>query len=349
MTTTKREKPEGEADKPALNNYSGNLTPTTGALAHLPPSWLPYIQLARLFPPAGLFLIYFPHVFGLLHAALRLSTPLAKILRAAALLFGGSFFVSNAIHIWNDLVDAPLDAQVTRTKNRPIPRGAVSPTAAVIYTLTQAAGAALFLPSIPHAHAALYALPGILGWIYYPYAKRHTNYPQVVLGLCLAWGVVMGELALGVESIEFPGGLSVSALLRGEFHVNSAIARLVAANTLWTVIYDTVYAHQDVEDDVKAGIKSIAVLWRSQTKTLLWASLGCFAALLVYCGVASELGVLYYGISVLGATGSLGRMIYAVDLQDDQSCWWWFRNGFWLAGGAITAGFVAEYLVQISY
>ncbi|KAL2802455.1 UbiA prenyltransferase [Aspergillus granulosus] len=338
-----------QGDKPALNNYSGNLVPTTGLLSHLPLSWIPYIQLARLSPPAGLFLIYFPHVFGLMHAALHLSAPLSDILCAAAVLFGGSFFVSNAIHIWNDLIDAPLDALVSRTKHRPIPRGAISPTAALIYTLTQALGAALFLPLLPHPHAVLYALPSILGWTYYPYAKRHTNYLQVVLGLCLAWGVVMGELSLGVETASFSRGWSWEDFVRGEFRVNPAIVSLVVANTLWTVIYDTVYAHQDVEDDLKAGIKSIAVLWRSQTKILLWGSLGGLAVLLSYTGYVSELGFFYYVVAVVGATGSLGRMIWAVDLKDDQSCWWWFGNGFWLAGGAITAGFAAEYLIQSSF
>jgi 4-hydroxybenzoate polyprenyltransferase len=71
----------------------------------------------------------------------------------------------------------------------------------LIYTITQAIGAAFFLPLFPHSHAWLYALPSIVGWTYYPYAKRHTSYPQVVLGLCLAWAVVMGELSLGIEAI----------------------------------------------------------------------------------------------------------------------------------------------------
>ncbi|GFF30149.1 4-hydroxybenzoate polyprenyltransferase, mitochondrial [Aspergillus udagawae] len=349
MDSVKRKKSKSQGKEPALNNYSGNQVPTAGLLSRLPLSWVPYIQLARLSPPAGLFLIYFPHVFGLMHAALHLSTPVPDILRAGAVLFGGSFFVSNAIHIWNDLIDAPLDALVSRTKHRPIPRGAVSPTAALIYTITQAIAAALFLSLLPHSQSWFYALPSILGWTYYPWAKRHTNYPQVVLGLCLAWGVVMGELSLGIETISFPQGWSWKKLIHGEFHVNSAILSLVFANTLWTVIYDTVYAHQDIEDDLKAGIKSIAVLWRQQTKILLWGSLVMLALLLSYCGYASNLGFFYYFIAVIGATGSLGRMILQVDLKDEQSCWWWFRNGFWLAGGAITAGFSAEYLKQIIY
>ncbi|KAL3491657.1 UbiA prenyltransferase family [Aspergillus germanicus] len=273
-TNTETSKPQDEA--PALNNYSGDQAPTTGLLSWLPSSWIPYIQPARLSPPAGLFLIYFPHVFGLLHAALHLSTPVADILRAGA----------------NDPIDAPIDALVTRTKNRPIPRGAVSPTAALVYTVTQVIGAAFFLPFFPHPCAWLYALPSIVCWTYYPYAKRHTNYPQVVLGLCLAWG-----------------GFSLTNLLAGSFHLNPAILSLVAANIVWTVIYDTVYAHQDVEDDLKAGIKRIVVLWRQQTKVLLWGSWVALGVLLSYCGYVSGLGLFYYGIAVLGATSSLGRMM----------------------------------------
>ncbi|PKX95145.1 uncharacterized protein P174DRAFT_458718 [Aspergillus novofumigatus IBT 16806] len=266
MDSFKRKKSKSQSKEPALNNYTGNQS-----------------------PPAGLFLIYFPHVFGLMHAAWHLPTPVPDILRAGAVLFGGAFFVSNAIHIWNDLIDAPLDALVSRTKHRRIPRCAVSPTAELVYTITQAIAAALFLPLLPHSQTWFYALPSILGWTYYPWAKRHTNYPQVLLGLCLARGVVMGELSLGIEMISFPQGWS------------------------WKKNDPRRVPH--IEDDLKAGIKSIAVLWRQQTKILLWGSLVTLALLLSYCGYA-----------IIGATGSLGRMILQVDQKDEQSCWWWFRS-----------------------
>ncbi|TVY53255.1 4-hydroxybenzoate polyprenyltransferase, partial [Lachnellula suecica] len=120
----------------------------TGWLAYLPPTWLPYVQLARLSPPAGLFLIYFPHSFGILHGALLTHTPPLALLRNSLLLLGGSFFVSNAIHIWNDLIDAPLDALVERTRKRPIPPGAVSKNAALVFTFTQTLVAGLFLPCV---------------------------------------------------------------------------------------------------------------------------------------------------------------------------------------------------------
>lgn len=116
--------------------YGGNHS--TGWLGYVPARWLPYIQLARLSPPVGLFLIYIPHSFGLLYAAIRQRAEPFEVAYASLLLFGASFFVSNAIHIWNDLIDAPLDAKVERTRNRPIPRGAVSPSAALIFSASQA-------------------------------------------------------------------------------------------------------------------------------------------------------------------------------------------------------------------
>ena len=116
---------------------------SSGWLGHLPPSWLPYVQLIRLSPPIGIISIYLPHLFCLLHAAILQHTPLSMLLRSNILILGGSFFLSNAIHIWNDLIGAPLDALVERTRNRPVPRGAVSPFNAVVFTATQAVGATL--------------------------------------------------------------------------------------------------------------------------------------------------------------------------------------------------------------
>ncbi|KAI4242945.1 MAG: hypothetical protein L6R42_010873, partial [Xanthoria sp. 1 TBL-2021] len=141
--------------------YGGN--DRSGWLAHLPDSWILYVQLARLSPPAGLCLIYFPHMFGILHAAILQKSSLPQVLSASALMLGGSFFVSNAIHIWNDIIDAPLDALVERTSKRPIPRGAISKPAALVFTATQAAGAGLFLSYLPYplVQSALYALPSM--------------------------------------------------------------------------------------------------------------------------------------------------------------------------------------------
>ena len=323
------------------HQYGGNHK--SGWLASLPDSWIPYVQLARLSPPAGLFLIYFPHIFGILHAAILQRSPLPHLLRTSALMLGGSFFVSNAIHIWNDLIDAPLDALVERTRNRPIPRKAVSPFAALVFTATQTVGAALFLPYLPYGtlQSALYALPSMITWTYYPWAKRHTNFPQLVLGICLAWGIIMGSLAIGFEPF------AVGVLGHGsKARVESSTLCLFLASILWTMIYDTIYAHLDLNDDVKAGVKSLAVLYRDSTKSLLWQLLAVMTALLITCGRLSGMGTMYYLVATGGAMMSLGLMIAKVDLKNPESCWWWFGNGFWFAGGSIAGGLLMEYLYR---
>ncbi|MCJ1231629.1 hypothetical protein MMC12_008308 [Toensbergia leucococca] len=332
---------DAHSDETLASQYGGNHK--SGWLARLPDSWLPYVQLARLSPPAGLCLVYFPHSFGILHGAILQRTPLPVLLQSSALMLGGSFFVSNAIHIWNDLIDAPLDALVERTRNRPIPRGAVSPFAATVFTATQAIGAALFLPYMSSStlQNALYAMPSMIGWTYYPWAKRHTNLPQLVLGLCLAWGIAMGSLAIGLEPFAL-GVLGSGSKPRVEY----STLCLFLASMLWTMIYDTIYAHQDLKDDLKAGIKSLAVLYGDRTKSLLWQLLGLMAALLLACGWLSEMGVMYYLIAVGGSLMSLGLMIAWVELKSSESCWWWFGNGFWFAGGSITGGLLVEYLSE---
>ncbi|MCJ1247589.1 hypothetical protein MMC30_004804 [Trapelia coarctata] len=332
---------EADGNSSLTQQYGGNSK--SGWLAHLPESWLPYVQLARLSPPAGLFLIYFPHIFGILHAAILQRTPPSVMLQTSALMLGGSFFFSNANHVWNDLIDAPLDVLVERTRNRPIPRGAVSPFAALLFTGTQAIGAAVFLTylSVGPFQGALYAFPNLIGCIYYPWAKRHTNFPQLVLGFCLAWGIIMGSLAIGVEPFAI-GMLGSGSKPRVEY----STLCLFLACILWTMIYDTVYAHQDLKDDIKVGIKSLAVMYRDRTKSLLWQLFALMAALLIACGWLSEMGVIYYLVAVGGAMMSLGLMIANVDLKDSKSCWWWFGNSFWFAGGSIAGGLLAEYLYQ---
>ena len=335
--------PESAKNRSIAQQYGGNMS--TGWVAILPDSWLPYVQLARLNPPAGLCLIYFPHLFGVLHAAILLQSPLSYTLGKSTLMLCGSFFVSNAIHIWNDLIDAPLDCLVERTRHRPIPRGAVSQFAAILFTLTQALGAMLFLPFLSHKafQNTLYAFPSIIGWIYYPWAKRHTHYPQVVLGFCLAWGIVMGSLAMDVD-------LFTSAMKDSSKRARAELSTvcIFLASILWTVIYDTVYAHQDLQDDIKAGIKSLAVLYRDKTKSLLWQLLTLMIGFLIACGQLSALGIPYHFIAVGGAAVSLGLMVFKVDLKSSQSCWWWFSNGFWYAGGSIAGGLLMEYLSRRS-
>ncbi|KAI6081865.1 hypothetical protein F4821DRAFT_248396 [Hypoxylon rubiginosum] len=156
---------------------------TEAWVSYLPPSWIPYIQLARPSPPAEVFLIYFPHLFGVINSAVQQRSPASEVMKMCVIMLGGSFFFSNAIHICNDLVDAPIDTFVTRTSQRPIARGAVSDFVAFIFAGTQTLGAAVVLVYFLPAQSVLYAAPNLTPTIYYPWSKRHTDFARVVLGV----------------------------------------------------------------------------------------------------------------------------------------------------------------------
>ncbi|KAH9992267.1 UbiA-domain-containing protein [Xylariaceae sp. FL0662B] len=320
------------------NQYGGYYA--RGWVSRLPPHWIPYVQLARLSPPAGLFLIYFPHLFGILQAAVIQRAAPFEVLRTCIIMLCGSFFYSNAIHTWNDIVDAPVDKRVARTSQRPIPRGAVSPRAAFIFTLAQAAGAGLVLVFCLPTSSTFYAIPNIIPIIYYPWAKKHTHFAQVVLGFFLGWGVFMGAVPMGVPP--YTVGFS-----HADYSMNIPTVCLFLACICWTVIYDIIYAHQDVKDDAKIGLKSLAVLLGEETKPALWLVLSGMMPLLIASGLYSGMGLLYYSFIVAGSFLSLSSMIAMVDLDDPANCWWWFRYGFWVTGGSICAGLVLEYVVII--
>jgi len=293
----------------------------------LPSSWIPYVQLARLSPPVPVLLIFFPHLFGVAHAAVVQNLPLADILRVTAVLFGGSFFFSNAIHGWNDLVDAPIDAQIPRTANRPIPRGAISPRAAFVFTATQAIGASCFFFLLPVA-TAWSSIPAILVNYYYPYSKRHNPAPQVVLGVALQWAVILGSTAMGVSSA----------------WTDKSVLSLFFGSLLWTVVYDTIYGYQDYEKDIQLGVKSTAVLFgQSAGKTILWLLSNSVVALLFASGHLAGMSFVYFFTAVGGSFVSLNLMMASVDLKSPDSCSWWFAYGFWGPGISISMGLMLEY------
>jgi 4-hydroxybenzoate polyprenyltransferase len=208
QTSTLLERPSsGSKDNHVVqaDQYGGNSS--VGWVRLLPTSYLPYFQLARLSPPVGLFLVCMPHYFGLFHAAILESLPWTQVAKSVGILLVGSCLFSNAAHTWNDLIDAPLDAKVARTRKRPIARGAVSRDRALLFAASQALGASYTLSMFPAGwlHGMGYAMPNIIATAYYPWAKRHTNCPQAVLGFCLAYGVLMGEVSAGRDPIRIHG------------------------------------------------------------------------------------------------------------------------------------------------
>jgi len=308
--------------------------PTTGLISKLPLSWQPYAELIRLDKPTGTYYLYFPCLYSTLMAA-PLAIPMASVLDIAwyaGLFFTGSLVMRGAGCTINDLWDRNLDPHVERTKFRPIARGAISPRKAIVYLGFQMFTGLGVLLSFP-TQCFFYATPSLILVTLYPLAKRVTNYPQAVLGLTFTWGAWMGFPALGIDMLSNTDA-AISA------------ACLYASCWAWTMNYDMIYAHMDIKDDVKAGIKSIALAHEHNTRAVLSGLSVAQVGLLAAAGYFSGAGPLFAIVSCGGSALTLSTIIRKVNLKDPKNCWWWFRNGAWLTGGSISIGLFLDYLYR---
>ena len=213
------------------------------------PAWSrPYLRLSRFDRPIGSWLLLMPCWWSAALAA-GISGHLASLPLTIALFFVGAFVMRGAGCTWNDITDRDLDGRVERTRSRPIPAGQVSIVQAATFLVVQALiGLAVLLQF--NRFAIFCGVASLAIVAVYPFMKRITWWPQVVLGLAFSWGALMGFAA------EF-GHLDVIALL------------LYAGSISWVIGYDTIYAHQDAEDDALIGIKSTALLFGASTKPAL--------------------------------------------------------------------------------
>ncbi|KAF4551666.1 UbiA prenyltransferase-like protein [Elsinoe fawcettii] len=305
--------------------------PTTGLLSLLPASFVPYAELSRLDKPIGTYYLLLPCIFSTLLAAPLASpvTPPSTILTTSLLFLSGSLIMRGAGCTINDIWDRRLDAHVTRTRHRPLARGAVNLPSAIAWTGAQLLSGLAVLLQFPAA-CFWYATPSLLLVALYPAAKRVTNYPQLVLGFTFSWGAIMGFPALGVDLLADQSAMCAAAALYG-------------SNIAWTVLYDMVYAHMDLKDDKVAGIRSIARAHETNTKAVLGGLAVVQASLLGVAGAATGAGWVYYLGVVGGSLAGNGLQIWKVRLEDAASCWWWFRKGVWITGGTIVVGTGAEY------
>ncbi|KAI9767721.1 MAG: Para-hydroxybenzoate--polyprenyltransferase, mitochondrial precursor (PHB:polyprenyltransferase) [Geoglossum umbratile] len=321
---------ESKAKDPGVPPFT---QPTKGLLSALPASWVPYAQLMRLEKP-GLIAFYIPHLIGLSYAACVASdvVPPLVVLRKAGLFLLGSVFLRGAAVSFNDNIDQDFDRKVERCRLRPIARGAVSTTQGHIFTLALTLIGGVLLSQLP-IRCAYDAIPIALLWGIYPFAKRFTDYTPVVLGFPFASAIFMGCDALEVDPLTPPTFLPTVCLF--------------TANVLWTTIYETIYAHQDIKDDVKAGVKSMALRFRDSTKVLTSVLAVVVVSLLLTLGVLMELSLVYVVVACGGTAGSLAAMIGFVDLGSPASCAKWFKWDFWLVGGSMAGGFLGEYFRRL--
>ena len=322
----------------SLTDLASYIPPQQGILSHLPSSWVPYAELIRLTRPIGIIVIHCPFLFGTLFAAAispRPPSPYA-LFRIEAVLLVGTVFLRGSMVAYNDLADREIDGHIARTRHRPLARKAISPRGAYTCVLAHAAiWLAMLTTQLQSPTCVYYAIPslGLAG--FYPYSKRVTDFTPVVLGLTMALGVFIGCAATNVD----PVGLAVEKRTRA---AATALFSLYLSCAVWTMIFETIYAHQDIAEDEQHGVRSMAVRLKGKVRGILFLLAALQTTLLACTGWLMSAGPLYFAGTCLGVGLSLGAMIWKVDLQQPGECWWWFSHGTWLVGGSIVAGFVSQ-------
>ncbi|MCH9806392.1 MAG: 4-hydroxybenzoate octaprenyltransferase [Alphaproteobacteria bacterium] len=273
---------------------------------YAPLAWRPYLRLARADRPIGSWLLAFPCWWSLGLALTDRSargelTPgdLGLSLWCGVLFAIGAFVMRGAGCAYNDYVDRDYDAQVARTRSRPIPSGQVTPKAALIFIAALLACGLAVLVQFNWFTILLGASSLLLVGIY-PFMKRLTYWPQLVLGLTFNWGALVGWAA-------FYGSLSAAPVL------------LYAGCVLWTIAYDTIYAHQDKEDDLALGLKSTAIRFGDATKQWLY---GLYAATIGVWLVAAYLaGATYFTFAALAISAAqFAWQTATLDIGDADNC-----------------------------
>jgi 4-hydroxybenzoate polyprenyltransferase len=290
----------------------------------LAPFWSrPYLRLARLDRPIGSWLLLLPCWWSAALAASLAHNP-ARLAAVIALFFIGAFAMRGAGCTWNDITDRDLDARVERTRSRPIPAGQVSVGQALVFLLAQSLiGLAVLLQF--NRFAILTGIASLAIVAVYPFMKRITWWPQIVLGLAFSWGALMG-FAVMLGQIGAPGLI------------------LYAGSIAWVIGYDTIYAHQDTEDDALIGVKSTARLFGEHTHQAL-AFFYSLAVLLI--GMAMWLsGVgLAAWIGLAAFAAHLCWQIARLKIGDPALCLRIFKSNR-DAGLLLFAGLLADALIR---
>ena len=283
------------------------------------PAWTrPYLRLARLDRPIGSWLLLMPCWWSVGLAAIHARSQVN--LWHLILFFVGAFAMRGAGCTWNDIVDRDLDTRVERTRSRPIPAGQVTVAAAAGFLLLQALVGLVVLLQF-NWFTVYVGFLSLAVVAVYPFMKRITYWPQIVLGLAFSWGALMGWPATF-------GRLDLPAFL------------LYAGAISWVIGYDTIYAHQDREDDALIGIKSTALLFGERTKTMLALFYALAVALIALAGWRAGGGVVFaLGLGAFAA--HLAWQIMRLDIHDPVLCLVVFKSNR-DAGLILFAGLVLD-------
>jgi 4-hydroxybenzoate polyprenyltransferase len=288
------------------------------------PAWArPYLRLSRLDRPIGSWLLLMPCWWSAALAA-GVVHRIGQLPLTLALFFIGAFVMRGAGCTWNDITDRHLDALVERTRSRPIPAGQVSVPQAAVFLVVQALIGLVVLLQFNHTAVAT-GIASLVIVAVYPFMKRITWWPQIVLGLAFSWGALMGFAVT-------QGRIDMTALA------------LYAGSIAWVIGYDTIYAHQDSEDDALIGIKSTALLFGARTPRALMLFYGLAVALI---GAALALAGARWPawIGLAAFAGHLAWQIRRLEIGDPALCLRIFKSNR-DAGLLLFAGLLADAVMR---
>jgi 4-hydroxybenzoate polyprenyltransferase len=279
----------------------------------------PFLRLARLDRPIGSWLLLMPCWWSAGLAAVAARAPWPNPWHVV-LFFIGAFAMRGAGCTYNDIVDRDIDVLVERTRSRPIPSGQVSVRQAAAFLVLQALiGLAVLLQF--NGFAIGVGIASLLIVAVYPFMKRITYWPQIVLGLAFSWGALMGWAAAF-------GALGWPAVI------------LYAGAISWVIGYDTIYAHQDREDDALIGVKSTALLFGPRTRPLLTAFYGVAVVLIGIAGYLAGAGPVF-ALGLAAFAAHLAWQVTRIDIDNPGLCLMLFKSNR-EAGLILFAAFVLD-------
>ena len=288
-----------------MSEQAGRVADATGNWVDglAPPFARPYLRLARLDRPIGSWLLLMPCWWSVGLAGMRVEQ--FPSLWHVVLFFIGAFAMRGAGCTWNDLIDRNLDRLVERTRSRPIPSGQVTVAEATAFMVAQALIGFLVLIQF-NRFTVFTGLASLLVVAIYPFMKRITYWPQIVLGLAFSYGALMGWPAAF-------GRLDWPAIV------------LYAGSISWVIGYDTIYAHQDREDDLLIGIKSTALLFGENTRPML---AGFYSGAVVLIGIAGLTagGGLIFVLGLIAFAAHLAWQVVRLDINDSAHCLKLFKS-----------------------
>ncbi len=304
---------EAIADAPA-SNWVDRLAP---------PSLRPYLRLGRFDRPIGIWLLLFPCWWSQTLAEVASDAPFPNIWYLTLFAIGAAAMRASGC-AYNDLVDRDIDGRVQRTKNRPIPSGQITPIEAIIFIVATALIGLLVLVNFNRATIWL-AMASLLIVAAYPFAKRLISYPQLVLGLAFNWGALVGWVAI-------KGSLDWAPIV------------LYIGCVLWTIGYDTIYAHQDKEDDALLGLGSTALRFGDDTVSYVGALYGLAVVLWLLAGALAGAHLVYF-LAVTLVFLQMSWQVSTLDIRDPANCLRRFRSNRDV-GIAVFLGLVADMMLS---